>query len=401
MNMNKVTLLGYKDHGKSTLIGNLLIITGSISEQRIEEARAMSRKLGRQFEPGFILDSFEEEREGGLTIDTTRAQILYKGHAFEFIDVPGHEELIKNMISGASNADLAILVVSAKGDEGIKDQTLRHLFLAKMLGIRRIIVAVNKMDKVAYKKESFEAFSNRICKFLLAIGFDRGSMFFVPISAYKSDNLSSISKRMPWYKGKSLLDLMASVAKVGRGSTNPNLRMSVQGTLPDGMLIGRVLCGELKEGQKVLVMPQKSSYKVSKIFVRGGAAKAARQGQNVAVELDNKLGFNPRGAVICSAHNPIMPQSRLSAVIFAVQKPENDTTLNFNGIPFACRIRTNKVIDTTTGKRTAGTLRPLGAAEVTIELKDGIIAEPFFELPELGRFVLYNKNEFAGIGIIT
>ncbi|EQD45119.1 translation elongation factor EF-1, subunit alpha, partial [mine drainage metagenome] len=143
MIVRRVTLLGHKDHGKSTLIGNLLISTKSVSEARVEDAKRTSIRLGRKFEPGFLLDSFEEEREGAMTIDTTRAQIKYRGSAFEFIDVPGHEELIKNMISGASYADSALLIVSAKKGEGITGQTRRHIFLAKMLGIERVVVAVN------------------------------------------------------------------------------------------------------------------------------------------------------------------------------------------------------------------------------------------------------------------
>src|SRR5271154_1586737 len=191
MDVTEVTLLGHKDHGKSTLIGNMLITTKSVSEQRINDAKKTSKKLGRNFEPGFILDSFEEEREGGLTIDTTRAQVLYKGNAFEFIDVPGHEELIKNMISGASNADFAVLMVSAKPDEGIRDQTFRHLYLAGMLGIKKILVAVNKMDKVGYEENRFDEIRSRILTFLIKTGFEKKNLYFVPISAYNAENLVS------------------------------------------------------------------------------------------------------------------------------------------------------------------------------------------------------------------
>ncbi len=402
MQITRVTLLGHKDHGKSTLIGNLLIATGSVSEQRIADAKKTSEKLGRRFEPGFILDSFEEERQGALTIDTTRAQVLYKDNAFEFIDVPGHEELIKNMISGASNADLAILMVSAKEDEGIRDQTLRHLFLAKMLGISKIIVAVNKMDDAGYSESRFRKISDGILKFLLAIGLKRNAIFFVPISAYGAENLSSKSAKMPWYKGDSLLDIMAREARTGPGkAARRDLRISVQGTLPQGMLIGRVLSGELRERQNVVVMPQRTRRRISKIFVRGERSDKAGQGQNVAVELDKGLQFNPRGAVICSLGNPIRPLSRIRATIFAVGKPGSATKLNFNGASFDCRIRVGKVIDTTTGKKATGPIKPLDAAQVTIALRSKIAAEPFSKSPQLGRFVLYDGNTFSGIGIVT
>ena len=153
MIVKKITLLGHKDHGKSTLIGNMLILTDRVNPAKLKEAQRTSKELAKRFEPGFILDSFSEEREGGLTIDTTRTEkIPHKGLAFEFIDVPGHEELIKNMMSGASQADIAVLIISAKSDEGIRDQTKRHLFIAKMLGIRKLVVAVNKMDLIGYQE---------------------------------------------------------------------------------------------------------------------------------------------------------------------------------------------------------------------------------------------------------
>ena len=134
--------MGEKDHGKSTLIGSLLIATGAATEHRINEAKKYS-KNGR-FEPGYILDSFEEERAQEMTIDTTRAEMVYKGSLFEFIDVPGHLELIKNMMSGASHGEIAILMVSMKKGEGLQPQTKRHVYIANMLGIKGLIVAIKQ-----------------------------------------------------------------------------------------------------------------------------------------------------------------------------------------------------------------------------------------------------------------
>lgn len=401
MDINRVTLLGHKDHGKSTLIGNLLITTKSVSEQRINDAKKTSKKLGRKFEPGFILDSFEEERTGGLTIDSTRAQILYKGTAFEFIDVPGHEELIKNMISGASNADFALLMVSAKEDEGIRDQTLRHLFLAGMLGIRKIIVAVNKMDQVEYKQEKFEQIKWAISKFLANIGFESKNIHFVPVSAYNSENLVSKPKNMKWYRGDPLLDIMVKESKTQAKTRNNELSISVQGTLKeDNLVIGKVLSGTIKKNQKIVVLPQNESFNVSKIFIKGKNASSASFGQNVAISLDNPIPDDIRGSIICSAYNPIKAISRLNALIFAVKKQNEIATMNFNGGSFNCKLHIDEVIDTTTGNKTSEKLKPLNAAKATIELGRKIIAEPFRKSEELGRFVLYDKGEFSGIGVI-
>ena len=191
----------------------LLMETGSISEQRIRDAKKTSKKLGRQFEPGYILDSFEEERLNEMTIDTTRAQVKYRNTGFEFIDVPGHEELMKNMLSGASYADFALLLISAKPDEGITGQTKRHIFVAKMLGIRKLVVAVNKLDAVNYSKERFEEIKNHVGDYLNRIGFKNINISFVPISAYNAENLVKRSNKTGWYKGKSLMDVLVQVSK--------------------------------------------------------------------------------------------------------------------------------------------------------------------------------------------
>jgi len=399
--VNEVTLLGHKDHGKSTLIGNLLIITKSVSQQRIDDAKKTSKKLGRHFEPGFILDSFEEEREGGLTIDTTRAQVLYKGNAFEFIDVPGHEDLIKNMISGASNADFAVLMVSANDDEGIRDQTLRHLYLAGMLGIKKIVVAVNKMDQVKYNESRFNDIKDIISKFLIKIGFEYKNIHFIPVSAYTAENLARKSKNMKWYRGNTLLDTMVKETTDAEKSRTPDLRISVQGTLTDeNLLIGRILSGKLKEGENIVILPQNSIFKTSKIFLKGKKVVSALQGQNIAIGLNKKIPLDVRGSIICNVDRSMKPVKKFKALLFAVRPQNKTATINFNGNSFECRLHIDEVIDTTTGNSIGKSLKPLNAAKATIELGSNIVAEPFSKSEELGRFILYDKGKFSGIGVI-
>lgn len=401
MDVNEVTLLGHKDHGKSTLIGNLLITTKSVSEQRINDAKKTSKKLGRDFEPGFILDSFEEERTGGLTIDTTRAQILYKDNAFEFIDVPGHEELIKNMISGASNADFAVLMVSAKEDEGIRDQTLRHLYLAGMLGIRKLIVAVNKMDKVAYSQDKFESIKRTISKFLIKIGFEGKNVFFIPISAYNAENLTTKSKNMKWYGAEPLLDIMVRQSKSSGKAVNPELRIAVQGVLEEeDLVIGRIISGNLRKGQDIVVLPQDNSYKVNEIYIKGKRASLGRSGHNVALKLNKNISVGIRGSIICGTDKPLRPTRKFNALVFAVKAPGKSSTIKFNGNSIDCKMHISEVIDTTTGESISTSLKPLNAAKATVEISSPIVAEPFSKSEELGRFVLYENGEFSGIGVI-
>ncbi len=400
MDMKEITMLGHKDHGKSTLIGSLLIATDSVTKERIEEAKSTSKKLGRKFEPAYILDAFSEEREGGLTIDTARAQIKYKNNAFELIDVPGHEELIKNMISGASYADTAILVVSASPKEGIKPQTKRHVFLAGMLGIDNIIIAINKMDAAGYSENRFETIKSELYSYLLKIGFKSHGISAVPISAYASENIASQSTKMPWYKGPTLLDAISSSAKEP-DKTQP-ARLLVQGTIDFNGIsahTAKVLSGKVKNGAKLRIVPQGQSTVIKKIFVKGKAKQNANSGENVALILDNNFG-SMRGSVI-SATNKTRAASTIGAKVFFVKKSASDIELKLNGQSIDSVISIDKIIDPISGSPLEALVpKPLQAAECIIKLDRKSAAEEFSSFKPLGRFVFYSHGKFAGIGTI-
>ncbi len=403
--INEVTLLGHKDHGKSTLIGRMLMDTHSVSKARIDNAKMMSKRLGRKFEPGFLLDSFEEEQEGALTIDTTRAQIKYRGSAFEFIDVPGHEELIKNMISGASNASFALLMVSAKGDEGVEDQTKRHLFLAKMMGIESIIVCVNKMDTVDYSERRFEEIVGGLRPFLSNVGFARNSVIFVPVSAYNSDNISRRSERMGWYRGKPLLDLLVDLSKRRRSSSDKTLRIIFQGVMGAGddlKYIGRVVSGSLNNGEQIVLMPTGKRVMIERIFVKGRAKQTARSGENVALVLDRHIAGDGRGIVGYGSRHRGARSKSIDALIFAIGRIGVRAKIRSNGVEHQCSIKLVNGIDTTTGGAAAWSgVRELEAGRVVINLNDYICVEPFAKSRELGRFTIHSGKELVGIGIVN
>ncbi len=401
MDIKRVTLLGNKDHGKSTLIGSLLIATKSATKQRIDEAKKVSMKLGRDFEPGFILDSFEEEREGGLTIDTTRAQITYRDAAFEFIDVPGHEELIGNMISGASYGDFAVLMVSAKGGEGVTEQTRRHLVLAKLLGIRRVVVAVNKMDTVAYKKERFEAIVESVQEFCMNVGFEPGSVVFVPVSAYNADNLVKRSMRIRWYRGKPLMELIYEAASA-RKKGNRGLRLLFQGTIKSGrktLYTGKIVNGRLRRGQRILVMPLGKNAVVSSLYVKGKEIGSASEGNNVALEMPGThatrgcIGFEPESNPRCG--------TVFEAMVFSVGRIPKKVQLRMNGSEFMADVSVFGEIDLKSGKiKEANSIKPLGTGKAKVRLSRSVVIESAAECPEMGRFLLYDSGKFAGIGVI-
>jgi len=405
MLVKKITLLGHKDHGKSTLIGNMLILTDRVNPAKLKEAERTSKQLGKRFEPGFILDSFHEEREGGLTIDTTRTEkIPHKDLAFEFIDVPGHEELIKNMISGASQADIAVLIISAKAEEGIRDQTKRHLFIARMLGIRKLVVAVNKMDLVDYKKEKFEEIKREMTKFIEKIGFSKDTIYFVPVSAYMKDNLIIKSKNMKWYSGRPLIDLLYINAKKEEIKKGKELRVILQGFIDQTktVIAGKVVSGNMKIGDRVRILPSGFESRISKIVVKGANVKRAKTGTSVAFELKDPIRSETRGSVMADKANAPKLRKVVKALIFVTHPARTNMKIKFNNIDIDCNsLKVLKSIDTRTGERkNSNRVNKLDAVEAEVELDRKLPFESYDKTPELGRFLLYSNNKFAGIGII-
>lgn len=405
MIVNRVTLLGNKDHGKSTLIGNLLIQTGSVSEQRINDAKKTSKKLGRQFEPGYILDSFEEERLNEMTIDTTRAQIKYKNTGFEFIDVPGHEELMKNMLSGASYADFALLIISAKPGEGITDQTKRHLFVAKMMGINKLIVAVNKLDTVGYEEAAFAKIEKGIKEYLGKIGFEKGNVSFIPVSAYNADNLVKLSSNMRWYKGPTLIDALVNKSKAKKAAGNQKLVIQFQGLFDEQgkSVFGKILSGSLKRNTKIIVMPNGKETKVLEIFVSGKKKSTATKGNVVTLKLDKSIGKDVKGLVASNQKDACRTGDTIHALLLTTRQLKGPASIKINGLKINCkRMVITKTIDVSTGEcRVSSTIKPLDAGSIELKLERNVATDSFDKTPEIGRFIFYTNNNFSGIGIIT
>jgi bifunctional enzyme CysN/CysC/sulfate adenylyltransferase subunit 1 len=399
--VKKISLLGHKDHGKSTLIGSMLMQTGAATKVRIEEAKKYSEKKGKTFEPAFILDSFAEEREREMTYDTTRAQIKYKNNAFEFIDVPGHEELIKNMISGASYGDIALLLVSALPEEGIRDQTKRHVFLAQMLGMNRLIVAVNKMDKIGYNEERFAKIKEDLTHFLKKINFNTNNVKFVPISAYKGENLTTKSRNIRWYAGKCLADLLCEDVKEGR--KGEKLRILVQGIIgvgKDSYIAGKVVSGKINSGERVKIFPSGRECEASILMVKNKKAKSAKAGENIAIKASPRIANEAKGSIILPKSEKITPIKEVRSLIFIIRKPETWKTANIYGNKVGCEIKISKVVEASSGDVLPGSsFSPLNAAHSIIKLERPMLIEDYNENKELGRFVLSDSKGFFGIGI--
>lgn len=404
-----ITMLGEKDHGKSTLIGNLLIATDSTTEARINEVKKAAGS--KRFEPAHILDSFSEEREQEMTIDTTRAELVYKNAILELIDVPGHLELIKNMMSGASNSDIAILMVSVKKDEGFKPQTKRHIFLSNMFGIKALVVAINKMDFVDYDKDVFERAKKQVLDYLKSINFNK-PIAFVPISAYNNENLLEASKNMTWYKGKPLIDTVRELAERHSSTkTGKNgLRIFVQDSLEvDGerTVFGLLYNGALKLNDTIKIEPADVTGKVVKLYVKGKKVKYAQEGTNVALAFDRDLKVE-KGSVIYGKDDAPHKKGTFAAKMFIIKDLDSKNAkklvmkISSNNLQLK-DLKINKVLSPISGEYSKPGSAKIPANNVVyadVSLAKPYPVEKYEHYSELGRFAVYDNGDFIGVGIV-
>jgi len=263
-----VVTIGHVDHGKSTLIGRLLFDSGAIPEQELRKLKEKAKELKKEtFEFAFVMDNLKEERERGVTIDLMYKPVITDKLYITIIDAPGHRDFIKNMITGASQADAAILVVSAK--DGVQEQTKEHMYLSKVLGINQVVVAVSKMDAVNYDESKYNEVVDQVKKLLASIGYKAEDVPFVPCSGYVGDNVVKKSDKLGWFKGNTLLNTLNDKLVAPEKPIDKPLRLPVQdvytitgvGTVP----VGRVETGVLKPGEKVVFMPSGASGEVKSV----------------------------------------------------------------------------------------------------------------------------------------
>jgi len=294
-----LVVVGHVDHGKSTLMGRLLHELGAIDERTIKQYEEEAKKIGKEsFKYAWVLDKLREERERGLTIDLSFYKFETSRFVFTLIDAPGHRDFIKNMITGASQADCAVLVVSAKKGEfetGVAPggQTREHAFLLMTLGVGQLVVAVNKMDDptVNWSQERYEEIKKEVSELLKRIGFRVEKVPFVPTSAWLGDNVTKRSERMPWYKGPTLYEALDQAFEVPPKPVDKPLRIPIQdvysitgvGTVP----VGRVETGVLKVGDRVVFMPSGKVGEVKSIETHHTRIEQALPGDNI--------GFNVKG----------------------------------------------------------------------------------------------------------
>jgi len=401
-----LVVVGHKDHGKSTLIGRLLYDSKAIPEQKLQEIREELKSAGKKFEFAYILDSLEEERMGGLTIDIMQTPFKSEKYYYTIIDCPGHKEFIQKMLTGASQADAVILVASVK--EGIEDQTKQHLFLVKTLGIRRLVVAANKMDAVSYDENAFERFAHEIRDLLSSLGYHDAPI--VPVSAFKGDNVVEKSENMPWYNDKPLLKVLDETVIPPKPLSEKPLRCVIQDIYDlegKNVAICRVETGILKIGDHITIMPSQEKRIVKSIEIFGSVTEQALPGDSVGIVLDKPASLK-RGYVLTDPSEDLAPTKNFTAelIIFGEisLKSGNHVPIRIGTATVNCKVQriVEKIdpVNLTILDRNVDSLTNGEVGKAVFIPDTPVYIEKYSDFPQLGRFVIIGGKGAAAAGII-
>jgi elongation factor 1-alpha len=412
-NINLMTA-GHVDAGKSTLIGRLLYDSGAIREEELRKLRELAAELKKEtFEFAFIMDTVKEERERGLTIDIMHRPFETQKWFFTIIDCPGHRDFVKNMITGASQADAALMVISAKTGEGVQEQTKEHAWLLKVLGIKQIIAVINKMDTVNYEEKRFNEVKEEAAKLFKMIGYNVEEIPFIPVSAYMGDNVVKKSDKMPWYKGGTLIETLDVVIKEPEKPIGKPLRLPVQdvysisgvGTVP----VGRIETGVLKVGDTIVFEPAGVKGEVKSIEIFHKQIPEAKPGDNI--------GFNVRGVakeqikrgdVAGHPDNPPTVAKEFIAQIIVLQHPSviaagYTPVFHCHTASVACRIEEIIAkIDPRTGaviQEHPDFIKTGDAAKIRVVPTKPMVIEKQSDFPELARFAIRDMGMTVAAGI--
>jgi len=416
-----LVIMGHVDHGKSTTTGHLLYQAGAIDERTIKAFEDEAAKLGKgTFKYAWVLDNLKEERERGVTIDLRFLKFETNKFYFTIIDAPGHRDFVKNMITGASQADAAVLFVSAKKGEfeagiGPGGQTREHAFLAFTLGVRQVVVAVNKMDDITvnWSKERYEEIKNEVTRMLKMVGFKVDKVSFVPTSGWTGDNLAKKSDKMSWYTGPTLIEAL-DLLEVPPKPTNKPLRVPIQdvysitgiGTVP----VGRVETGVLKEGTTLVFMPSNKTAEVKSMEMHHSRIPVAEPGDNIGMNVRGIAKTEVhRGDVAGPVDNPPTVATEFIGQVIVIYHPTAiaagyTPVLHYHTGQIACRFtELLKKLDPRTGQvveEKPSFLKTGDAAWVRMEPLRPIAIETYQDFPELGRFAVRDMGTTVAAGVV-
>jgi len=413
-----IVIVGHVDHGKSTVVGRLLADTGSLPEGKLEAVRKECQRTGKPFEYAFLLDALSDEQDQGITIDTARSFFKTSKRDYIIIDAPGHIEFLKNMISGAARAEAAALVIDAK--EGVRENSRRHGYILAMLGVRQVIVCVNKMDLVDRSEAQFKQIEKEFRAFLAEIGAVSPKQF-IPVSAVNGENLAARSALMPWYKGPTFLESLDAFEKAPSKKDRP-FRMPVQAVykfVSQGddrrIIAGRIESGKASVGDKVVFFPSNKSTTIKSIEVfNAPTRKQVEAGWSTGFTLAEEI-YVTRGEIMAHTdlayrqvgQTPLVSTRFRANLIWLGKKPfspERDYKLKIHTQALPVRIqKIYKVID---ASEAGSTLRKKevgrhDVADLVLETRQPIAFDTIADEEATGRFVIVDGYDIAGGGIIT
>ena len=392
-----IVIVGHVDHGKSTLIGRLLHDTGNLQDGKIAQIIDSSKKRGLKIEWSFLLDSLQIERDQGVTVDSTRIPFCIDGREFVIVDAPGHRQFLRNMITGAADAEAAVLVVDAS--EGAREQTRRHAMLLHLIGIRYVIVLLNKVDLLDFNQERINYAKKEIE--LLLSKLDLKAAVYVPASAWEGDNISKKSDHMPWYTGPTLAEALIQVPLPTSRADLP-LRLPVQDVYRfenKRYVVGRIERGRIHVGDRLVIGAQKTQACVTSIETwHTPPCHSASAGQSVAIVLDPDV-IPDRGDLLHTSQTPPVEASRLKTRLFWLRKDPL-----YAGETFRLRLATAEHTVTVSSilsvinlddltEKPGNEVPPEGFADVILSASSTIQFDPFTPGTTDGRGVLVDHKQ--------
>ena len=407
--MNLV-IIGHVDHGKSTLTGRILLETGAIDPHIIEKYKKEAEEKGKgSFYFAWVMDGLKEERERGVTIDVAHKKFETDKYFFTVIDAPGHRDFVKNMITGTSQADAAIITCSAI--EGPQAQTKEHVFLATTLGVKQIIIAINKMDAVKYDEAKYNEAKEGMSKLLKMVGNKVENIPFIPVSAYMGDNIKTASANTPWYKGPTLIQALDALSVPEKHTEKP-LRVPVQdvytitgiGTVP----VGRVETGVMTPNTKVIFEPSHVSGVVKSIEMHHEQMAKAEPGDNIGFNVGGVAKNDiKRGDVAGPVDNPPAVAKTFTAQIIVLNHPSVITVgytpvFHVHTAQVACQF-----VEIIQASRAGKPLTDLSFlkngdnAVVKLKPMKPLVVEPAKDFPPLGRFAIRDMGQTVAAGVCT
>jgi elongation factor 1-alpha len=408
-----LAFIGHVDHGKSTTVGRLMYETGAVDPHVIEEYRKEAASQGKAtFEYAWVMDSLKEERERGVTIDIAHRRFNTDKYYFTVVDCPGHRDFVKNMITGASQADAAVLVVSVV--DGVQAQTREHVFLSRTLGVNQLIIGMNKIDATAppYSEQEYTKVKEEMTKLLKMVGYKVDEIPFIPISGLMGDNLAKPSENLKWWKGPTLLQALNNL-KVPEKPTKLPLRVPVQdvytisgvGTVP----VGRVECGVMRKDDKIIFQPANVAGEVKSIEMHHEEVPEAQPGDNIGWNVRGVGKKDIRRGDVCGhPDKPPMVAKEFKAQIVVLQHPSAISAgytpvFHCHTAQIACTVTAILAkLDPRTGgvkEQNPAFIKAGDAAIIMVTPSKPMVIEKVKEIPQLGRFAIRDMGQTIAAGL--